>query len=389
MNSSKALRILVVDDTVVYRKIVKDVVSQLPGVEVVGTAHNGVAALHKIRTLKPDLLTLDIEMPEMNGIEVLEHLNREALDVGAIMLSTLTYEGGTMTMRALELGAFDFIPKPQSGANMAENTETIKKALAPVIKAFSLSRDIQKISGRKRKVTGKASPSKKKITPTQTIDSEKWSGKASIVAIGISTGGPNALAKVLPRLPATIGVPIVIVQHMPPIFTNSLAKSLNSKCALDVREATDGEPLKPNIVYIAPGGKQMKVIAGADGRQRVIRITDHPPENSCKPSADYLFRSIAEHFVGRATGVIMTGMGSDGTSGLQMMKNNGAFIIAQDEPSCVVFGMPKAPIELNIVNVVSPLDRIADTIIKTVFPADSQLTSAVRPSSKVMERRLS
>jgi len=170
----------------------------------------------------------------------------------------------------------------------------------------------------------------------------------------------------LPRIPGDIGVPIVIVQHMPPLFTRSLANSLNNKCQLDVREAANGEPLLPNVAYIAPGGAQMKIVAGADGKQRVIKITNDPPENNCKPSVDYLFRSIADHYVGRATGVIMTGMGSDGAKGLKLMKNNGATVIAQDESSCVVFGMPKEPIESGIADVVAPLDHIAAEILKTV-----------------------
>jgi two-component system chemotaxis response regulator CheB len=190
--------------------------------------------------------------------------------------------------------------------------------------------------------------------------------KAEIVAIGISTGGPNALAKMLPMIPKDIGVPILIVQHMPPMFTRSLANSLAAKCAIDVREAKQGEPLVPNTALIAPGGKQMKIVAGADGKHRIIKITDDPPENSCKPSVDYLFRSVAHHYVGRATGVIMTGMGSDGTAGLKLMKQNGATIIAQDEATCVVFGMPKEPAETDLADAVLPLNQIADMIVKTV-----------------------
>jgi two-component system chemotaxis response regulator CheB len=190
--------------------------------------------------------------------------------------------------------------------------------------------------------------------------------KAEIIAIGISTGGPNALAKVLPMIPGDIGVPILIVQHMPPMFTQSLAKSLAAKCAISVKEARQGEPILPNTALIAPGGKQMKIVAGADGKTRVVKITDDPPENSCRPSVDYLFRSVAQHYMGRATGVIMTGMGSDGTRGLQQMKQNGAAIIAQDEATCVVFGMPKAAVETGLADAVLPLDQIADKIVKTV-----------------------
>jgi len=358
------LRVMVVDDTVVYRKIVSDVLTELPNVEVVGTAHNGKAALLKLKTLKPDLLTLDIEMPELSGIEVLQRLQAEAPEVGAIMLSTLTQQGGVMTMRALELGAFDFIPKPQSGT-MAENKEGVKEALAPMLKAFARSRQIKsRLSSFSRSKTVLRQTSRP--ISSQARSRVGRTESASIIGIGISTGGPNALAQMLPKVPGDIGVPIVIVQHMPPLFTQSLANSLNNKCELEVKEATNGEPLTPNVAYIAPGGSQMKIVAGGDGTQRVIKITNDPPENNCKPSVDYLFRSIADHYVGRATGVIMTGMGSDGTKGLQMMKNNGATIIAQDESSCVVFGMPKEPVESGLADVVAPLDLIAAEIIKTV-----------------------
>lgn len=366
MTQTTALKVLIVDDTVVYRKIVSDVLAEIPDVKVVGTAHNGKAALLKIKTLKPDLLTLDIEMPEMSGLELLEHMQSEAPDVGAVMLSTLTQEGGAMTMQALELGAFDFIPKPQSGT-MAKNKKAVMEALTPILKAFRRSQSIRNALHKKslvrqkiaKRPTSSAKPKTRKATG-------KWMGPSSIVGIGISTGGPNALAQMLPQLPKDIGVPVVIVQHMPPMFTESLAKSLDNKCNLIVREAKDGEPLVPNNVYIAPGGKQMKIVAGADGRHRVIKITNDPPENSCRPSADYLFRSLAELYVGRATGVIMTGMGSDGTAGLESMKESGAFVIAQDEASCTVFGMPKEPIQKGLVDIVSPLGRISNEIIKTV-----------------------
>ena len=358
------LRIMVVDDTVVYRKIVSDVLLELPDVEVVGTAHNGKAALLKIKTLKPDLLTLDIEMPEINGLEVLQQLQTEAPEVGAIMLSTLTQQGGAMTMRALELGAFDFIPKPQSGT-MADNKKAVKEALGPMLKAFARCRQIKsRLSVLPKTQTAQRPAPRPLARPAAAIAGRAES--ASIIAIGISTGGPNALSQMLPKIPGDIGVPIVIVQHMPPLFTQSLANSLNNKCELAVREATNGEPLLPNVVYIAPGGKQMKIVAGADGGRKIIQITDDPPENSCKPSVDYLFRSIAQHYVGRATGVIMTGMGSDGTEGLKLMKKNGAAVIAQDESSCVVFGMPKEPVESGLADVVAPLDYIAAEIVKTV-----------------------
>jgi two-component system chemotaxis response regulator CheB len=364
MTDENPLRVLVVDDTVVYRKIVSDVLAGLPGIELVGTAYNGKSALSRIANLRPDLLTLDIEMPEMNGLETLQQMQTVAPDVGAIMLSSLTVEGGEMTMRALELGAFDFIPKPQEGS-MEENTRAVREALIPMLKAFARRREIKSIlKGKSQGASGLQAPAVEQRI--RTIPFRRTRERSDIVGIGVSTGGPNALARMMPKIPADIDVPILIVQHMPPVFTQSLARSLDAKCAIEVKEACDGEPIRANVAFIAPGGKQMKVAAGADGRNRVLRITDDPPENSCRPSVDFLFRSIAHHYVGRATGVIMTGMGSDGTLGLKLMKRNGAAIIAQDEETCVVYGMPKAPIESGIVDSIAPLDRIAEEICRTV-----------------------
>lgn len=362
------IKILVVDDTIVYRKIISDVLHDIPDVEVVGSANNGKIALSRIASLKPDLVTLDIEMPEMSGIEVLEHLKNDPNAPVTVMLSTLTHRGSDMTIRALELGAFDFIPKPDAG-RMAENIVKIKAAFTPIFESFKKQRDIRlRLKGKTsfRSTALKKAPYHAVHKQAPSI-SRTRNTLSEIVGIGISTGGPNALAKMIPMLSKKINVPVLIVQHMPPMFTASLAKSLNSKTELNVKEAVNGEPVIPNTVFIAPGGKQMKIIAGADGKTRNIKITDDPPENSCKPSADYLFRSIAQHYIGRATGVIMTGMGSDGTKGLQLMKKNGSIIIAQDQATCTVYGMPREPIESGIADIIAPLDRIASEITKTVI----------------------
>lgn len=377
----KKIKVLVVDDTIVYRKAVSDILAEMPGVEVVGVAHNGKIAVSKIQTLKPDLLTLDIEMPEMNGIEVLQYLQQHAPNVSAIMVSTLTSEGGDMTMRALELGAYDFILKP-SATNINDSKQQLRTLLAPLIKAFQTGRTTVgslQAGARSGVVARKVGAGPTAMRPTSGMPlaagarsavpgaaASRRQGKSEIVTIGISTGGPNALARMMPMLPGDLGVPIVIVQHMPPVFTKSLANSLNAKCALTVKEAQDGEPLQANVAYIAPGGKQMKLVASADGTNRLIKITNDPPENSCKPSADYLFRSVADYYVGRTTAVIMTGMGSDGTKGLKILKQKGALIIGQNEESCVVYGMPKAPAELGLTDVVTPLDKIAGEIVKSV-----------------------
>jgi len=374
----KKIKVLVVDDTIVYRKAVSDILAEMPGVEVVGVAHNGNIAVSKIQSLKPDLLTLDIEMPEMNGIEVLQYLQQHAPHISAIMVSTLTSEGGDMTMRALELGAYDFILKPNT-TNINESKQHLRALLTPLIKTFQTGRTAigsMRDAGRAaiprkpptelRPQTDTAAAASKTKTDGAAVPLARRKGKSEIVAIGISTGGPNALARMMPMLPGDLGVPIVIVQHMPPVFTKSLAHSLDTKCALTVKEAQDGDFLQANIAYIAPGGKQMKLIASADGTHRQIKITNDPPENSCRPSADYLFRSVADYYVGRTTAVIMTGMGSDGTKGLQILKQRGALIIGQDEATCVVYGMPKVPAELGLTDVVVPLDKIAAEIMKSV-----------------------
>ncbi len=280
------LKALIIDDTVIYRKIIGDVLSAIPGIEVAGTAHNGKIGLSKINTLQPDLITLDIEMPEMSGIQVLEALQGHPNPPKVIMLSSLTQEGSAMTIRALELGAFDFIPKPQIG-RMADNLEKVRNAIIPIIKALQRQ-------PRSRGPITASKPAALTPPPTRQIVSKRLpSSKSEIVGIGISTGGPNALSQMIPMLPADLNVPVLIVQHMPPMFTASLAASLDKKSPLSIKEAENGEKILPGTVYIAPGGKQMKIVADADGISRKIKITDDPPENSCKPAVDYLFRSIA------------------------------------------------------------------------------------------------
>lgn len=366
-------RALVVDDTAIFRKVISEALSSVPGIEVVGTASNGALALAKIQSSRPDLVFLDIEMPEMNGFEVLQAIRDQKIDVTVVMVSAFTRHGSAMTIRALELGAFDFITKSTDGS-IEQNREKINSAVSTILKAYTRQREIQSILRGKPTPAAAAPTAAAPRSPTQPARlpeiqqrMEKLSRGAPIdmVVLGISTGGPNALAQMLPRLPADLNVPVLIVQHMPPLFTKSLAESLDGRCALRVKEAEDGEIALPNYIYIAPGGRQMKVTNGADGKI-MIQITDDPPENNCRPSADTLFRSVAHHFPGRACGVIMTGMGNDGTMGLRLMKRNGARVIAQDETSCVVFGMPKEAIEAGVVDTIVPLNDIAGEIRKAI-----------------------
>lgn len=361
------LRMLVVDDTILYRKIVSDVLAKIPEVELIGTACNGRIALERIEALKPDLVTLDIEMPEMNGLDVLKAMKERKINTGVIVLSSLSVKGSELTIRALELGAFDFLTKSTEGSIEARG-DAIENGLISLVRTYRQQQEIRSIL--RGKVTPTPLPAKQDTNLGSSSVADRMSKitsdlKPEMVVIGISTGGPNALADVLPQIPADLGVPILIVQHMPPLFTQSLAQSLDGKSTIRVKEAQDKEALLANTAYIAPGGKQMKVVAGFGGT-KVISITDDPPENNCKPSVDYLFRSVAHNFPGRASAVIMTGMGNDGTMGLRLLKRNGCFAIAQDAASCVVFGMPKEAINAGVIDLIVPLPRIAEEICRTV-----------------------
>lgn len=358
--TTRKIRVLIVDDTALYRKIIRDVLSDFPEIDVVGTAPNGKIALSKLETLKPDLLTLDQEMPEMDGLETLRQIKEKHLKVATIMVSAFTTRGASITMQALNLGAFDFIAKPDS-KNIQENINSLKEQFEPQFKAFAKRLEISTGSVR---VSVGTSTDKAIIPELKLLSGLK--GKPKIVTIGISTGGPKALADVIPNIPGDLGVPVVLVQHMPPVFTKALAESLDKKSPLTIVEGQNGQILQANTVYIAPGGKQMKVVSGSGIGQYVIKITDDPPENHCKPSADYLFRSVSSLFPGKALAVIMTGMGRDGTTGLRLLKREGAKVIAQDEQSCVVFGMPMEAIKAGVVDQVVSLDQIAAKITSSV-----------------------
>jgi len=361
------LRALVVDDTSLFRRIISDALALLPDVEVVGTAPNGKIALERIASLSPDLITLDIEMPEMGGLEVLDALKSRGMKCGVVVVSALTLKGGDLTIRALERGAFDFITKP-SGGDPQTNLTAISNSLAPIVSAYRRRWEIQTIlrSTSAMPVTPSVRPTIPSSLPAQA--SAPVSKKADLVLIGISTGGPNALAKMLPALPANFPVPILIVQHMPPLFTKSMATSLAAKCRVTVKEAEDNETIRPAAVYIAPGGRHMKIAPGPKGEIN-LSITDDPLENNCRPSVDYLFRSVANGFTGSTTAVIMTGMGSDGVLGLRLLKRKNCHIIAQDEASCVVYGMPGEAVKAGVVDIITPLDRIAEEISRSVKSA--------------------
>jgi two-component system, chemotaxis family, protein-glutamate methylesterase/glutaminase len=367
------LRALVVDDTVAYRSMVSSALAEIPNVEVVGVAANGKIALQKIESLRPDVLTLDIEMPEVDGLEVLRRLRESKTNVGAIVLSAFSAEGARVSIEALKLGAFDFVIKPTDGT-FAQNYERLQSALQQRLTAFARQRQISRIlcpvrgaddnqtllrGGVNVPVPNAAAPAP---PPHRMYRASKRGADDRVVAIGVSTGGPVALTEMLPKLPADFPLPVVVVQHMPPIFTKSLADDLNSRCQLRVREASHGDRVVAGSILIAPGGKQMRLACGENGVE--VAITDDPPENSCRPSVDYLFRSVVDLYGDGAIGVIMTGMGNDGVAGCRKIKAANGIVLAQDQSSCVVFGMPREPIEQGIAEFVGPPSSLAAEVTR-------------------------
>lgn len=362
---SAALRLMVVDDTNLYRQLLCELLASLDGVEVVGTASDGKMALAALPQWLPDMLTLDVEMPVLDGLETLRHMHVLAPHVAAIMVSSHTAYGASTTVKALEAGAFDFVAKPSS---LTENgVAYLQQRLQSIIKAWQTQKRLQGMR------QGMESPQHDArscmMTPVVKTEGLVTPGPLfskpaafDIVAIGVSTGGPQALAQVIPHLPGELPVPVVIVQHMPAAFTTALANSLHEKSALTVVEGQHGQVLEAGKVYIAPGGKQMKLVRLAGTPTPRVCITDDPPEHHCKPSADYLFRSVAALYAKRALGVIMTGMGADGVEGLRLMKQAGATVMAQDQASCVVFGMPMEAIKAGVVDSIVPLAHLAQAI---------------------------
>ncbi|MBN4054175.1 chemotaxis response regulator protein-glutamate methylesterase [Nitrospira defluvii] len=351
---SELIRVLIVDDAIVVRRAVSEALSPDPEIVVVGTAEDGKVALRKIEELKPDVLVLDIEMPVCDGFEVLRELRRTQSKTWTVMFSTLTQRGAGQTIEALSLGAHDYVSKPSAIASIngyREGIEQVASELIPKIKQFKKRAPghLQSMKGGKVLLT--SSKPSRAIKPRNTPE---------VVAIGISTGGPEALSKLLPGIPKTFPVPILIVQHMPPLFTKLLAERLNSDAGIKVQEGADGMILEAGVAYIAPGDYHLAL--QKTGTKVSIVLNQDPPENSCRPAADYLFRSVSDVYGDRALGLIMTGMGSDGLKGMRKMKAKGATLIAQDEASSVVWGMPAAVVKEGLTESVLPLDQLAGAI---------------------------
>jgi len=360
----KPLRVLVVDDMALYRKLLSDLVDEIPGAEVVGTAPNGEIALDKIERIRPDVITLDIEMPVLDGLETLKILKTWDSAPASIVVSSHTREGAKKTIEALDAGACEFITKPE-GVNRDDSQRQLLERLGTIFAGLNARSKASAAAVPVDAAAGRARPGPAAAGSSRGQDASAWP-IPEIVAIAVSTGGPRALADVIPRLPRDFPVPVVVVLHIPSEFTAALVNSLDTKSAVTVSIGEDGMALRPGTVYFAPGGKQMKVETLPCGADPVLRVTDDPPENHCRPSADYLMRSVADIYGRRSLGVIMTGMGEDGVQGLRSMKYEGATVIAQDKESCVVFGMPQGAVKAGIVDFVAPLESISDLIVERV-----------------------
>lgn len=381
----RPIRVLIVDDAVVIRRMLTDVLSGDPQIEVVGTAANGRIGLSKIPQVNPDIVTLDIEMPEMDGLQTLAAIRKLYPLLPVIMFSTLTERGAAKTLEALSLGASDYITKPANVGSVSLAIERIRTELVPRIKAFcgkaagidphgvapvkSPALTVGGPAGASAIDTRQAPPihalSSAPNGPMVTRPPQKVPKRVELVAIGVSTGGPNALAEVFPRFPRGLPVPIVITQHMPPVFTKILAERLMDCSQLTVREGASGEILKPGCAWIAPGGFHMTV--ERQGMNLVLRTNTEPPENSCRPAVDVMFRSIAKVLGGHTLGVILTGMGQDGLRGCEELCAQGAQVIAQDEQSSVVWGMPGFVARAGLAEKVLPLEEIGGEITRRVM----------------------
>ena len=372
------IRVVVVDDSALVRSLLTRVIDSEPDMECVGTANDPYHAREVIRTLDPDVITLDVEMPRMDGLDFLEKLMR-LRPMPVLMVSTLTERGAETTLRALELGAVDFVAKPRIG--VAQGLQEIAAEIADKLRAAAHARVARRtvVPPAPPTATPRAAgaggappdgaPPRVKAVPIaySRTSTEK------LIAIGASTGGTEALREVLTRLPADCPA-VMVTQHMPPGFTLSFAQRLNTLCGMHVKEAEHGERVLPGHVYIAPGGLQMRL--ARNGANYVVALDDGPPVNRHRPSVEVLFRSVAEHAGRNAIGIMLTGMGRDGADAMRAMREAGAHNIAQDEASCVVYGMPREAVACGAVHAVLPLTQIAAHVLaqlKTAGPALSRV----------------
>lgn len=397
------ISVLVCDDSALMRNLISRVINAAPGMSVCGTAMNGQFLLEKIPQLKPDVIVLDIEMPVMNGVEFLRRRRQENIDIPVIILSSIAEKGAAVTMECLELGASDFITKPNG--SVSADINSVADRITELVASYGgqyarrkgkivygydyylkfaaeqqVNRKLEEAMGKEKAkeflaASAKSAPAKPveenpfnslttKPKEPAVITPVRKEGRIEVVAIGISTGGPNALREVFKNIAPDLNKPVLVVQHMPEGFTKEFAGSLDKICPLHVKEAEDGDVIQKNCIYIAPGNHHILVETGLSGN--VIRLSQEPLRNGHRPSADVMFESIAKVYANRALGVIMTGMGKDGAVQLAEMRKQGAWTLGQDEKSAIVYGMPKVAYELGAVQKQVSLDNMAGEISKLV-----------------------
>jgi two-component system chemotaxis response regulator CheB len=354
----RRIRALIVDDAVVARRLLAEALGSDPLVEVVGAVPNGRVALARLGELDPDVVVLDVEMPELDGLATLVELRRLRPRLPVVMFSSLTERGAATTVEALARGASDYVAKP-AGGGVGAALARVREELLPKIRALC---------------GGIAAPSSTAPAPRRAGPVKAT--RIDVLAIGASTGGPNALATLLPELPASFPVPIVVVQHMPPLFTRLLAERLGARAAVRVREGVTDAPLAAGCAEIAPGGRHMEVVRAGGGVR--LRTHEGPPENSCRPSLDVLLRSVAQVYGPHALAVVLTGMGRDGLRGCERVAEAGGQILVQDEASSVVWGMPGAVAGAGLAECVLPLEEIAREIVRRAAVGRAAAASARR-----------
>jgi len=346
------IKVLVVDDSVVIRRLVTHAIEEDPAMELVGTAANGSIGLSRVPQINPDIITLDVEMPELDGLGMLRKLRQTHKDIPVIMFSTLTERGAASTLEALSLGANDYVTKAANVGSLDRSMASLRSELIPKIKQFFSIEAEQK-------------PCPQPVAPIAPLTARplfKPLVMPKVVAIGISTGGPNALGEIMPCFPVSFPLPILIVQHMPPVFTRLLAERLDANCKLTVREAEQGSVLAPGTVWIAPGDFHMRL--RRVGSTVSVVLDQGPQENSCRPAVDVMFRSVQETYGAASISAVLTGMGYDGMRGAEVLKGCGASVIAQDEATSVVWGMPGAVVNAGLADSVLPLNQIVPEIIR-------------------------
>jgi two-component system chemotaxis response regulator CheB len=365
-------RVLIVDDSAVVRRLLTDILSAEPDVEVVAAVGNAAGALARIEQSPPDVVTLDVEMPGVSGIDLLVQIRKLSARLPVIMFSSLTRKSAATTLDALAAGATDYVAKPSGTGSLEASAQQVKNELLPKIRGLAQARR------ESEPVVKPPAP----VEPRRNSPSSPLLNRSliDVLVIGSSTGGPNALADLFRELPATLPVPVLIAQHMPPVFTRLLAERLSASCPLPFEEARQGVVLEPSKGWIAPGDHHMRVVR--KGTQVVITLDREPPENSCRPAVDPLFRSVADVFGSRVLAVILTGMGQDGLRGSETLRAQGAQILAQDEKTSVVWGMPGFVVKAGLADATLPLPEIAGEIVKRI-----NRSSAAKSAARGQERK--